>query len=240
MRADRKFYWAVMLISLFLTGCNQDGGTPAEESSSQATEQGTPRASDTSGQTQEELDTAAEDTGILGKLSKNYIEIMGSGSYLMKFRSATTIENEVMESETTMAVSGDKTSIHSTTAETDTVIVLMDGNTYMIDHLTKTVMVIPDTDTEEEPAMPEMPEAGEPVDVADIVYVGSGKEDGLVYEEYRTGSGTQVFYYFDGSDLKKIKTIDEGFESVMEILELSETVPDDVFVIPADYQQLSY
>ena len=117
---------------------------------------------------------------------------------------------------------------------------LMDGNTYMIDHVSKTVIVMPQTMTEGDEALPEIPESSEPVEVDDIEYIGSGEEDGLVYEEYRTASGTQIFYYFDGSDLKKIKTIDESFESVMEILELSDNVSEDAFEIPADYQQVTY
>ena len=34
--------------------------------------------------------------------------------------------------------------------------------------------------------------------------------------------------------------IDESFESIMEILELSDNVSEDAFEIPADYQQVTY
>jgi hypothetical protein len=158
----------------------------------------------------------------------------------MAFRSTTTYEGEVMESETMMTVSGDRTAMHSKSAETDTVMVMMDGNIYMIDHASKTVIVMPQTTAEGDETLPEIPESSEPVEVDDIEYIGSGEEDGLVYEEYRTEGGTQIFYYFDGADLKKIKTIDESFESVMEILELSDNVSEDAFEIPADYQQVTY
>lgn len=240
MLKDRKKYWAVLLISLFLASCNQTQETTEEESSSQATAQSSSAASSASN----DKDTpSAESTEVgdrLGKLSKRYIEIMESGNYYMAFRTTTTVEGETMEAETMMTVSGDRTSMHSKSAETDTVMVMMDGNIYMVDHASKTVIVMPQTTTEGDEALPEIPEASEPVEVDDIAYIGSGEEDGLVYEEYRTESGTQIFYYFDGSDLKKIKTIDEDFESVMEILELSDNVSEDAFVIPADYQQVSY
>lgn len=240
MLKDRKKYWTVLLISLFLASCNQTQETAEEESSSQATAQSSSAANTASSETEAASVQSTEIGDRLGKLSKGYIDIMESGTYYMSFRSTTTLDGEVMESETAMSISGEKTSIHSTSAEMDTTILMMEGNTYMIDHISKTVMVLPVSVTEDEAAVPEIPESSEPVEVDGIEYIGSGKEDGLVYEEYRTESGTQIFYYFDGSDLKKIKTIDEGFESVMEILELSDNIPDDAFEIPTDYQQLSF
>lgn len=240
MLKDRKKYWTVLLVSLFLASCNQAQEKSEEESSSQETAQSSSAASTASSDT---AATSAESTEVgdrLGKLSKSYIDIMESGTYYMAFRSTATIEGEVMESDTMMSVSGDRTAMHSKSADTDTAMVMMDGNIYMVDHVSKTVIVMPQTTTEGDETLPEIPETSEPVEVDDIEYVGSGEEDGLVYEEYRTASGTQIFYYFDGSDLKKIKTIDEAFESVMEILELSGNVSEDAFIIPADYQQVTY
>lgn len=240
MLKDRKKYWAVLLASLFLASCNQTQETAEDESSTQATAQSSSAADTTSS---DKENASAESTEIgdrLGKLSKSYIEIMESGNYYMAFRSTTTFEGEMMESETMMTVSGDRTAMQSKSADTETAMVMMDDNIYMIDHVSKTVIVMPQTTAEGDETLPEMPESSEPVEVDDIEYIGSGEEDGLVYEEYRTESGTQIFYYFDGSDLKKIKTIDESFESIMEILELSDNVSEDAFEIPADYQQVTY
>lgn len=240
MLKDRKKYWAVLLVSLFLASCNQTQETAEDESSTQATAQSSSAADTTSS---DKETASAESTEIgdrLGKLSKSYIEIMDSGNYYMAFRSTTTFEGEMMESETMMTVSGDRTAMQSKSADTETALVMMDGNIYMIDHVSKTVIVMPQTTAEGDETLPEMPESSEPVEVDDITYIGSGEEDGLVYEEYRTEGGTQIFYYFDGSDLKKIKTIDESFESIMEILELSDNVSEDAFEIPADYQQVTY
>ena len=240
MLKDRKKYWAVLLASLFLASCNQTQETAEDESSTQATAQSSSAAVTTSC---DKENASAESTEIgdrLGKLSKSYIEIMESGNYYMAFRSTTTFEGEMMESETMMTVSGDRTAMQSKSADTETAMVMMDGNIYMIDHVSKTVIVMPQTTAEGDETLPEMPESSEPVEVDDIEYIGSGEEDGLVYEEYRTEGGTQIFYYFDGSDLKKIKTIDESFESIMEILELSDNVSEDAFEIPADYQQVTY
>lgn len=240
MLKDRKKYWAVLLASLFLASCNQTQETAEDESSTQATAQSSSAADTTSS---DKENVSAESTEIgdrLGKLSKSYIEIMESGNYYMAFRSTTTFEGEMMESETMMTVSGDRTAMQSKSADTETAMVMMDGNIYMIDHVSKTVIVMPQTTAEGDETLPEMPESSEPVEVDDIEYIGSGEEDGLVYEEYRTEGGTQIFYYFDGSNLKKIKTIDESFESIMEILELSDNVSEDAFEIPADYQQVTY
>ena len=240
MLKDRKKYWAVLLASLFLASCNQTQETAEDESSTQATAQSSSAADTTSS---DKENASAESTEIgdrLGKLSKSYIEIMESGNYYMAFRSTTTFEGEMMESETMMTVSGDRIAMQSKSADTETAMVMMDDNIYMIDHVSKTVIVMPQTTAEGDETLPEMPESSEPVEVDDIEYIGSGEEDGLVYEEYRTEGGTQIFYYFDGSDLKKIKTIDESFESIMEILELSDNVSEDAFEIPADYQQVTY
>lgn len=240
MLKDRKKYWAVLLASLFLASCNQTQETAEDESSNQATAQSSSAADTTSS---DKENASAESTEIgdrLGKLSKSYIEIMESGNYYMAFRSTTTFEGEMMESETMMTVSGDRTAMQSKSADTETAMVMMDDNIYMIDHVSKTVIVMPQTTAEGDETLTEMPESSEPVEVDDIEYIGSGEEDGLVYEEYRTEGGTQIFYYFDGSDLKKIKTIDESFESIMEILELSDNVSEDAFEIPADYQQVTY
>ena len=240
MLKDRKKYWAVLLASLFLASCNQTQETAEDESSTQATAQSSSAAVTTSSDKENASGESTEIGDRLGKLSKSYIEIMESGNYYMAFRSTTTFEGEMMESETMMTVSGDRTAMQSKSADTETAMVMMDDNIYMIDHVSKTVIVMPQTTAEGDETLPEMPESSEPVEVDDIEYIGSGEEDGLVYEEYRTEGGTQIFYYFDGSDLKKIKTIDESFESIMEILELSDNVSEDAFEIPSDYQQVTY
>ncbi len=191
------------MASLFLASCNQTQETAEDESSTQATAQSSSAADTTSS---DKENASAESTEIgdrLGKLSKSYIEIMESGNYYMAFRSTTTFEGEMMESETMMTVSGDRTAMQSKSADTETAMVMMDDNIYMIDHVSKTVIVMPQTTAEGDETLPEMPESSEPVEVDEIEYIGSGEEDGLVYEEYRIEGGTQIFYYFDGSNLKK-------------------------------------
>lgn len=58
------------------------------------------------------------------------------------------------------------------------------------------------------------------------------------YEEYNSENAKDR-YYFEGNDLKYIKTIQEnGEESIMKILKMSSEVDDSVFEIPADYEKL--
>lgn len=235
-----KFCWAVVLGSLVLASCGQDEAKPEEMSSAATTTQSVSQSSEPASQSEPKSESAAESSQPGGRLSDNYIETVTGDKYYMRFRSTTNLAEEELTAETAMAVADDKTAIHSTTADTDATILMMDGNTYMIDHINQTVFTMPATDAGEETTIPEIEEATEATTMDDLTYVGSGKEDGLVYEEYRTESGTRIFNYFDGSELKKIKTIDEEFESVMEILELSEKVPADAFEIPADYQTLEF
>lgn len=73
----------------------------------------------------------------------------------------------------------------------------MDDNIYMIDHVSKTVIVMPQTTAEGDETLPEMPESSEPVEVDDIEYIGKWcSEDGLVYEEYRTEGGNSDILLF--------------------------------------------
>jgi hypothetical protein len=75
------------------------------------------------------------------------------------------------------------------------------------------------------------------IDTEGINYLGTGKEDGLVFEEYATLNGSMK-YYFDGKELVKISVDSDEGTMVMEILEMSDDVPADMFEIPAGYQQI--
>jgi len=61
-----------------------------------------------------------------------------------------------------------------------------------------------------------------------------GKE--YSYEKFNTEDGTDETYYFDGKDLKYIKTMDQGEEVLLKIINLSGTVNDSIFNIPDGYQ----
>ena len=113
--------------------------------------------------------------------------------------------------------------------------IMMDGKVYLIDHMNRMVSVMNQA-AESDSAISSIKDNVMPM-MDDIEFVGSGTEDGLTYEEYRSGSGMHMFYYFDGKNLKKIKTVDGEIVNMMEILELSDNVPANSFDIPQDYHQ---
>ena len=70
----------------------------------------------------------------------------------------------------------------------------------------------------------------------------TGKEsiDGKEYdyeEYYDSENEITERYYFDGNELKYVKSIDsDGEEQIMKVLKLSSEVDDSVFDIPSDYK----
>lgn len=58
------------------------------------------------------------------------------------------------------------------------------------------------------------------------------------YEEFKADEGkTTERYYFDGNELKYVKSIDSnGNEEIMKVVKLSSEVDDSIFDIPADYE----
>lgn len=218
----------VLVLTVILTGC---GGSESSDSDK-------PEAAQTE-QNSEEANIAAEaagaedvDTEGMGDLlSGTYVDMMKNNEYLMTYKATMDFEGQPTEVEATIAVMGDDMSMTSDMQGLESTIIIKNDKVYMVDHASKTVtsFVQPQDDSS---AM----ETGA-IDMEGVTYVGNGKEDGLVYEEYSTVE-TNVKYYFDGKELKKIATAIEGQTIVMEILEMSNDVPASMFDIPAGYQEI--
>ena len=78
---------------------------------------------------------------------------------------------------------------------------------------------------------------------ADSNFITSGTEavDGTEYafEEYKNESD-KIRYYFDSETMRYIKHIKaDGSESLYKILQISKTVPDEMFNIPQDYNVIN-
>lgn len=119
MLKDRKKYWAVLLASLWQVATKHRKQLKTKvqlKRQRRAVRRQIPRAATRKTHRQSPLEIGDR----LGKLSKSYIEIMESGNYYMAFRSTTTFEGEMMESETMMTVSGDRTAMQSKSADTET------------------------------------------------------------------------------------------------------------------------
>ena len=213
----------MLLAAMMFTGCGGSGGS--EES---------PAASDSAGEEtaasdQESAEAATEELGDL--LSSTYVDMMKGNEYFMKYKASLDLDGTKTEATVTMAVSGENTAMTTSGQGFESNMVMKDGKVYMIDHANKMVTSFAQTQTD-------VSAETDTIDTSGITYVGTGNEDGLVYEEYTTDGGT-LRYYFDGKDLVKIKMTAEGVETVMEILEMSKEVPADLFEIPADYQNVS-
>ena len=79
-------------------------------------------------------------------------------------------------------------------------------------------------------------------DTSGIVFAGSGTEEFhgrmLPYEEY-TANFTVTRYFMDGTNLAGIRVISGSEVADIEILEMSQAIPQGLFEIPPDYTELS-
>lgn len=214
----------ILAFTLTLTGCGGSGGSAEDTSADTAQSEHTDKA--------EAADAATDGMGDL--LSAAYVDIMKGDKYLMKYKATLDMDGQPMEVEATIAVSGDATAMQSTGNGFETSMITKDGKIYMIDHANKMVTSMAEPTQDQEAAAQQ---EAETIGMEGLKYIGTGEEDGLVYEEYSTTDGT-LKYYFDGKELKRISATIGGVETVMDILELSDKVPADMFEVPADYQMV--
>lgn len=208
----KNFAFSLLLtVGLLLSAC---GGAPAPTAPSPSA--AAPSAS-----------APAAELG--GLLSSTYAQLMRSGRYLMHYRGAVTAEGVTMEMECTLAVDGDTISNTMTTEGMTARTLYLEDTVYSIDDASKTYrkLDIPRDDFDSS------------FD-AELEYVGKGSATvngrEMDYEEYRIEDGTLRFY-FDGKTLYAIVTQTEDGEAIMEILELSDQVPDDMLTLPVGYTE---
>lgn len=163
------------------------------------------------------------------KLSGTYAEMMKKNKYLMKYKMTSEFEGKKMEVEATVAVSGQNVAVTSLAEGIKTTFLSKDNKTYMVNHSEKVVIEIPQGSAMADGMDNEIGTDG-------LTYVSSGVEDGLAYEKYSTTDGG-IKYYFEGKKLVKIVLEVEGKPLVMNILEMSDNVPDIMFEVPSDYEK---
>ncbi|MBR0599064.1 DUF4412 domain-containing protein [Sinanaerobacter chloroacetimidivorans] len=212
--------FVAIFVLVMVTGCG-GGGEKAQPENGVSQQE--------SDNQQAEESSKNVDTDSLGdKLASTYIAMMKDEKYLMKYKASLDMEGQQVEMEATVAVKGDDTAIISKGAGMESTMIFKDDTMYMVDHGAKSVLVMAQTDKVED----------ETINTEGITYVGSGKEGGLTYEEYSTEDGT-LKYYFDGKKLVKITADIAGLTTTMEILEMSNQVPDSLFEIPAGYEKIA-
>lgn len=219
----------VMLLAMTMTGCGGSKGTAeSDQPDSTQNEQREETA-------KADADAEAAVTEGMGELlSAAYVDMMKNNEYLMKYKATMDYDGQAMEIETTMAVKGDDMAMISNMQGTESTIIIQDDIVHMVDHASKTVTSW--TQSQGTAGMDTGMDTGA-IDTDGITYLGNGKEDGLVYEEYETADNN-VKYYFDGKELVKISVVTEGQTMEMEILEMSKDVPASMFEIPGGYQKI--
>lgn len=210
----------VMLLvpAMLLTGCGGSEAAPEAEQPADAEE--------------EQIEETSEGMEGMGDLlSAAYVDMMKANKYLMSYKATMEYEGQSMVMEATVAVVGDDMAMTSKGEGMESSMIIKGDKIYMIDHASKTV-----TSFMQSQDMVDQMDTGT-IDTEGINYLGTGKEDGLVFEEYATLNGSMK-YYFDGKELVKISVDSDEGNMVMEILEMSDDVPADMFEIPTGYQQI--
>jgi len=142
----------------------------------------------------------------------------------------------------TLAVKGENIYMDVKEAENSLAVVYKDNTTYVISHNDK--MYIATEGKDEQMISEDMAILSkEDLQEFETAEYQKGKEEingtEYEYEEYRDEEGLTERYYFEGNDLKYIKTIQEGEEDlIVKVLKLSSEVDDSLFEIPSDYEKL--
>lgn len=180
----------------------------------------------------EETNTAQEEQEPAGNPSDHYMEILKGGKYYMEYKAVMSYDGTETEIEAKVALDGEDMYIESAAEGINGKILILDGTMYLIDDASKQYMEMSAEAINEQ----EVLEAGE-----DVSFVESGKGDingeTLKYDKY-TSRGEDMFFYFDGDDLKYIVSGSEGEQMVMEIIEFTDKIPDGLLELPKDYTKM--
>jgi len=156
-----------------------------------------------------------------GHLASNYIKILRTKNYTIKYRTTTVYDGQPYTMETTYAVYGENVAMTSGDRST----VVLNQNVYIMDHTNRTMISWRATQTENLRT----------IDTSDIAFAGSSETGGLVCEEYTTATAL-IKFYFKNEALAEVDTVINNQVADMEIIEFKEGVPMELFVVPGNYQ----
>ena len=156
-----------------------------------------------------------------------YNELFRSGKYLLKYQGYVDLALEGIHADVVIAVDGSNL-FWTTEADGSKSKLIVNGNTaYMIDDDSKTYMS--GTMSNKESSL---------INGASLEYVGSGSETfygkEMTYDEYKYDIGTLKYYFFK-DELFAIKNDNPIESTVMNIIEFSADVTDDMFTLPSGY-----
>ena len=184
---------------------------------------------------EEEADTGNNmETADLGdKLAAAYIDMLSGDSYYIKFRTELLVEGQKIAVVMETALSGDDLAVKSSMGGVDNLIIFKDGETNVVDHESRTIMVMGGGFSSMYDGT--LPDSG-------YVFKGSGNAElyGVMhaYEDYATDRG-DVRFFFDGGSLAGAEFSMEGLSLQVEFTEMSNKIPPGIFDIPDDYD-ISY
>ncbi len=163
---------------------------------------------------------AVDMTGLEDHLATDFLRILKSDKYMIKYRTTTVYNGESFEVETTYAVNGKSIAMSSGDRGT----IVKDDKVYMLDHTNKRILnwdVTKSNDLEK-------------IDTEGLQFIGSSEMGGVVCEEYATAA-TRLRLYFQGGKLISIATAINKQNVAMDIVEVSKKVPESMFEVPSDY-----
>lgn len=180
-----------------------------------------------------------EDNG-KSKTYNLFTKVFSGENYIVSLEGETDIGEGIEKITATMAIKGDNLYADVNSTSQHASVICKDNKTYIIMHDEKMYMSMHGKDEEVFEEMTLI--SAEDLKEMENKEYKTGKEtiDGTEYEyeEYEDEEDkTTERYYFLGSDLKYIKSIDEDRkEEIMKVIKISSEVDDNIFNIPEDYQ----
>lgn len=220
----------VLFAILILCSCGKNGGpTPTADSGS------VPTATPTATASASPAPTAPDDTVAASKTFQ-YFSPRTNGDYLMQLRAKSGNGAMTM----TTAVVGGKTVYSDIETENGRLTNFeKEGKTYTILHDMKAYMIT-DSDVEEGEAVPDNGVFNARNLRGEDMTTGTVDIDGKTYDyEQFTVDDATVRYCFEGGTLKYMLTSKDGKDSRLEVIALMDSVPDNIYDIPAGYENLT-
>lgn len=164
---------------------------------------------------------AAAAGGLENRLASDFIKILQSGNYTIRYKTTTVYEGKPYEIETTYAVSGSSIAM----ASSDRATVVRDDKVFMMNHTDRTIISWDVGDKDNNLRR---------IGVQGMVYIESMEENGLVCEEYESSSA-RFKLYFKGKEPVKMRMSAKGQDMDIDIIEVEEEASADIFEVPPGY-----
>lgn len=175
--------------------------------------------------TEEPVDPSTVDVTTLP--SYQYNEFLKSGKYIIKYQGNMTLASGNIDATVTMAQNGTNLLLMAEAGDSKSHILTLGDTSYIIDDVSKSY--IEGTMSNKEMSI---------IDVGSLEYAGSGTETlygkEMTYDEYTYDIGTLKYYFFK-EELFAVKNDNSAENTMMNIIEFSGDVTEDMFKLPEGY-----